>query len=182
MITQAGGVSSTAFRKRNAACACAKVADAFKAKGDWCEEHNRAESQCFKCDPTPPKNTPNSMKPSSATEAETDQIGPRGPSAGTQDEFEENRKRDAFPSFEGSIGRPAGGSFATTRCLAYDGVTVAHHDSTANETVLMKATSYFNRGPLFQDSLAPRVRSSRALCCSSAAPRAQFRSRKARGA
>lgn len=23
----------------------------FKAKGDWCELHNRAKSQCFKCDP-----------------------------------------------------------------------------------------------------------------------------------
>jgi hypothetical protein len=23
----------------------------FKAKGDWCDLHNRAKSQCFKCDP-----------------------------------------------------------------------------------------------------------------------------------
>jgi hypothetical protein len=29
----------------------AKVAEACKAKGDWCEEHNRAESQCFICHP-----------------------------------------------------------------------------------------------------------------------------------
>ena len=30
----------------------ADLAAAFKAKGDWCDEHNRAESQCFKCDPS----------------------------------------------------------------------------------------------------------------------------------
>jgi hypothetical protein len=30
----------------------AKAADACKSKGDWCDEHNRAESQCFKCDPS----------------------------------------------------------------------------------------------------------------------------------
>jgi hypothetical protein len=29
-----------------------KVAGECKAKGDWCEEHNRAESQCFICDPS----------------------------------------------------------------------------------------------------------------------------------
>lgn len=29
----------------------AKVAAAFKQKGDWCEEHDRPESQCFLCDP-----------------------------------------------------------------------------------------------------------------------------------
>ena len=29
----------------------AKVAKAFKAKGDWCEKHDRAKSQCFICDP-----------------------------------------------------------------------------------------------------------------------------------
>ena len=23
----------------------------FKDKGDWCKEHGRAKSQCFKCDP-----------------------------------------------------------------------------------------------------------------------------------
>jgi len=23
----------------------------FKAKGDWCEEHNRPDSQCFTCNP-----------------------------------------------------------------------------------------------------------------------------------
>jgi cobalt-zinc-cadmium efflux system membrane fusion protein len=28
------------------------VADDFKAKGDWCKEHNRPESQCFLCDPS----------------------------------------------------------------------------------------------------------------------------------
>jgi hypothetical protein len=28
-----------------------KVAAAFKAKGDWCDEHDRAKSQCFICDP-----------------------------------------------------------------------------------------------------------------------------------
>jgi cobalt-zinc-cadmium efflux system membrane fusion protein len=30
----------------------AKAADDFKAKDDWCDEHNRAESQCFICDPS----------------------------------------------------------------------------------------------------------------------------------
>ena len=96
----------------------------------------------------------------------------RGPSAGTQDEFEENRKRDAFPSFEGSIGRPAGGSFATTRCLAYDGVTVAHHDSTANETVLMKATSYFNRGafPRFSGAAGSFIACSLLFLCGARRP------------
>src|SRR5215475_11675936 len=29
----------------------AKVAKAFKDKGDWCKEHDRAKSQCFICDP-----------------------------------------------------------------------------------------------------------------------------------
>ena len=29
----------------------AKVAKAFQDKGDWCREHNRAQSQCFICDP-----------------------------------------------------------------------------------------------------------------------------------
>src|SRR5262249_50092266 len=29
-----------------------KVKRLFKDKGDWCEEHNRAKSQCFKCDPS----------------------------------------------------------------------------------------------------------------------------------
>jgi hypothetical protein len=29
----------------------AKVAKAFKAKGDWCDLHDRAKSQCFICDP-----------------------------------------------------------------------------------------------------------------------------------
>jgi hypothetical protein len=24
----------------------------YKDNGDWCKEHNRAQSQCFKCDPT----------------------------------------------------------------------------------------------------------------------------------
>ena len=28
-----------------------KLAAAFKAKGDWCAEHNRAESQCAICKP-----------------------------------------------------------------------------------------------------------------------------------
>lgn len=28
------------------------ASEKYKAKGDWCEEHNRAESQCFKCDPS----------------------------------------------------------------------------------------------------------------------------------
>ena len=28
------------------------AADKYKDKGDWCAEHNRAESQCFKCDPS----------------------------------------------------------------------------------------------------------------------------------
>ncbi len=28
------------------------AAEKYKAKGDWCAEHNRAESQCFKCDPS----------------------------------------------------------------------------------------------------------------------------------
>ena len=26
--------------------------DEQKAKGDWCEDHKRLKSQCFKCDPT----------------------------------------------------------------------------------------------------------------------------------
>lgn len=30
----------------------AKVAAAFKKKGDWCEKHDRAKSQCFLCDPS----------------------------------------------------------------------------------------------------------------------------------
>jgi hypothetical protein len=30
----------------------AKVAAAFKKKGDWCEKHDRAKSQCFICDPS----------------------------------------------------------------------------------------------------------------------------------
>ena len=30
----------------------AKVAKAFKEKGDWCEKHDRAKSQCFLCDPS----------------------------------------------------------------------------------------------------------------------------------
>jgi hypothetical protein len=29
----------------------AKVAAEFKKKGDWCNEHDRAKSQCFLCDP-----------------------------------------------------------------------------------------------------------------------------------
>lgn len=29
-----------------------KVAKEFKAKGDWCEKHDRAKSQCFICDPS----------------------------------------------------------------------------------------------------------------------------------
>ena len=28
-----------------------KVAAECKKKGDWCEKHDRAKSQCFKCDP-----------------------------------------------------------------------------------------------------------------------------------
>lgn len=28
-----------------------KLAPAFKAKGDWCAEHDRAESQCVICHP-----------------------------------------------------------------------------------------------------------------------------------
>lgn len=30
----------------------AEVAEKLKAKGDWCEIHDRAKSQCFKCDPS----------------------------------------------------------------------------------------------------------------------------------
>ena len=30
----------------------AKVAAEFKKKGDWCEKHDRAKSQCFICDPS----------------------------------------------------------------------------------------------------------------------------------
>src|SRR5947209_6283348 len=30
----------------------AKVAKACKEKGDWCDKHDRAKSQCFVCDPT----------------------------------------------------------------------------------------------------------------------------------
>ena len=29
----------------------AKVAAAFKKKGDWCKEHDRPDSQCFICHP-----------------------------------------------------------------------------------------------------------------------------------
>src|SRR5262249_3950635 len=29
----------------------AKVKKLFKDKGDWCNQHDRAKSQCFKCDP-----------------------------------------------------------------------------------------------------------------------------------
>jgi hypothetical protein len=29
-----------------------KARKAFKAKGDWCKEHDRAKSQCFICDPS----------------------------------------------------------------------------------------------------------------------------------
>jgi hypothetical protein len=29
-----------------------KLASDLRAKGDWCEEHNRPDSLCFKCDPT----------------------------------------------------------------------------------------------------------------------------------
>lgn len=29
-----------------------KVKAMFKDKGDWCKDHNRAMSQCFKCDPS----------------------------------------------------------------------------------------------------------------------------------
>jgi hypothetical protein len=29
----------------------AKLAAAFKQKGDWCQDHNRPESQCFLCNP-----------------------------------------------------------------------------------------------------------------------------------
>jgi hypothetical protein len=28
-----------------------KLAAEFKKKGDWCNEHDRPKSQCFKCDP-----------------------------------------------------------------------------------------------------------------------------------
>ena len=28
-----------------------KVDELFKSKGDWCEIHDRAKSQCFKCNP-----------------------------------------------------------------------------------------------------------------------------------
>jgi hypothetical protein len=28
-----------------------EVKKQFKEKGDWCEKHDRAKSQCFKCDP-----------------------------------------------------------------------------------------------------------------------------------
>jgi hypothetical protein len=30
----------------------AQAAAKFKEKDDWCEEHSRAESQCFICDPS----------------------------------------------------------------------------------------------------------------------------------
>ena len=41
--TAAGGATSTASPRRSASCA-AKVAKAFKEKGDWCEKHDRAKS------------------------------------------------------------------------------------------------------------------------------------------
>ena len=48
--TVGGGAKNTAYPKPSAACACAKVAAEFKKKGDWCEKHDRANSQCFICD------------------------------------------------------------------------------------------------------------------------------------
>jgi hypothetical protein len=33
-------------------CASEEKVKEFKAKGDWCELHDRAKSQCFKCDPS----------------------------------------------------------------------------------------------------------------------------------
>ena len=29
-----------------------KAAKEFKAKGDWCDKHERAKSQCYICDPS----------------------------------------------------------------------------------------------------------------------------------
>ena len=41
-----------------------KVAKECKAKGDWCEKHDRAMSQCFICNPTGASSTPPSTGPS----------------------------------------------------------------------------------------------------------------------
>ena len=42
-------------RARRAGGSCAlcnsKLVADFKAKGDWCEKHNRPDSQCFICHP-----------------------------------------------------------------------------------------------------------------------------------
>ena len=32
-------------------CAIPRLVADFKAKGDWCEKHNRPDSQCFVCHP-----------------------------------------------------------------------------------------------------------------------------------
>lgn len=40
------GVATTLCTRCNAA-----LAPAFKAKGDWCVEHDRPESQCVLCNP-----------------------------------------------------------------------------------------------------------------------------------
>ncbi len=46
----AGGARSMACRRQFAQCDSKLVGD-FKAKGDWCEKHNRPDSQCFVCHP-----------------------------------------------------------------------------------------------------------------------------------
>ena len=41
-----------AWRARGSLCAVQYEARAdFKAKNDWCEKHNRPDSQCFVCHP-----------------------------------------------------------------------------------------------------------------------------------
>jgi hypothetical protein len=45
-----GGVLNMVCRKTCAQCDTTLVAG-FKAMGDWCEKHNRPDSQCFICHP-----------------------------------------------------------------------------------------------------------------------------------
>ncbi len=49
--TPAGGATSTAFPRNLAHLCDSKVAEALKAKGDWCREHDGPDSQCFVCHP-----------------------------------------------------------------------------------------------------------------------------------
>ena len=58
-----------------------------KARGDWCEKHDRAKSQCFKCDP--------SLKEKFAAKYRA-KYGKEPPPIGEEeDEKEEAKKREA---------------------------------------------------------------------------------------